>query len=343
MAHDRPLPDRSAQPRRRPRVTAADVAQAAGVSRSAVSRAFTPGAYLDEDKRQRILKTAMDLGYRPNALAASLQGAATDLVGVVVGELSNPYDSEWLTALVSALNTSGKWPIVLGGQAEGLDESVTSILSYPLDALIVRGGSLDETLIDNCTKLNIPVIFSGRVISHPAIDCVACRNHMGMAQAVTLLLESGRRHIGYIGGPPALSSEQERLAGVVERLAEAGLTLTAQVTSDYSFDGGRSAMRRLLQDTSPDAVICANDAMALGALSFARNVKNLTVPSDLAIVGFDDIAMAAWAEFDLTTVRNPLHETVDEVLRLLEGRLANPQKPGEVVMIHPELVKRGTH
>ncbi|MDW3181845.1 LacI family DNA-binding transcriptional regulator [Roseobacter sp.] len=343
MAHDRPLADRAAQPRRRARVTAADVAEAAGVSRSAVSRAFTPGAYLDADKRQLVLKTAMDLGYRPNALAASLQGAATDLVGVVVGELSNPYDSEWLAALVSALNASGKWPIVLGGQAEGLDESVTSILSYPLDALIVRGGSLGEALIDNCTKLNIPVIFSGRVISHPAIDCIACRNHMGMVQAVTLLLESGRRRIGYIGGPPTLSSEQERLAGVVERLAEAGLTLAAQVTSDYSFDGGQSAMRALLQDTSPDAVVCANDAMALGALSFARNCRNLTVPEDLAIIGFDDIAMAAWAEFNLTTVRNPLAKTVDEVLRLLEGRLANPQKPGEVVMIDPDLVKRGTH
>ena len=343
MTRDRPPQDRATLPRRPHRVTAADVAKAAGVSRSAVSRAFTPGAYLDDDKRQRVLETAMDLGYRPNALAASLQGAATDLVGVVIGELGNPYDSEWVAALVLALNASGKWPIFLGGPASGLEASVTSILRYPLDALIVRGGSLGETLIDNCSKLNIPVIFSGRVISHPAIDCVACRNQDGMAMAVQLLLEGGRRTFGYIGGPSALSSETERLQGVQEKLAEADLKLAAQVTSDYSFSGGRGAMQQLLAQADLDAVVCANDAMALGAMSFARSDGHLSVPEDLAVVGFDDIAMASWPEFGLTTVRNPLDKTVAEILRLLEDRLATPHRPGEVVMIEPELIKRQSH
>lgn len=331
------------QSKRPHRITAAQVAAAAGVSRSAVSRAFTPGAYIDDDKRDLILKAALELGYRPNALAASLQGARTNLVGIVAGKRSNPYDGEWIVRLVAELNAADKWPIVLGGNGEATEQDVLSVLRYPLDALIVRGGSVGPEVIENCAKLNIPVILSGRIVAGENIDCVKCRNEEGTQIATDLLLKQGRRRFAYIGGPAGWNSAQERLTGVKTRLAADGLELLAERNSDYSFDGGAAALRDILSERSIDALICGNDAMAMGALSHARHQTTLRVPQDLSIIGFDDIAMANWPEFSLTTLRNPQEDTVREILRLLEARLNDPGKPGEVVWIEPELVPRGTH
>ncbi|MEO0913006.1 MAG: LacI family DNA-binding transcriptional regulator [Pseudomonadota bacterium] len=337
-------PEAPATPPKRPRrVTAQDVATAADVSRSAVSRAFTPGAYLDAAKRELVLRTALQLGYRPNALAASLQGARTNLVGIIAGDIGNQYDSELVAHLVARLNEADKWPLVLGGAEAVTEQSVMSVLSYPLDALIVRGGSIDTALFSNCAKLNIPVIFSGRVVEGPFIDSVCCRNAEGTARAVDLLLARGRRRFGFIGGPAAWSSVQERLAGVERQLARAGLPLIVRCEADYRFAGGSNATRGMLAQHPLDAIICANDAMALGALSVARNEAGRSVPEDLSIIGFDDVTLAAWPDFNLTTLRNPQARTVTELLRLLDARLTDPEKPSETVLIDPILMERGTH
>ena len=267
--------DRSSQKttgsRRGRRVTASDVAKAAGVSRPAVSRAFTPGAYLDDAKRERILQTALKLGYRPNALAASLHGTSANLVGVVVGDLNNHYDAEFVARLVSRLNGANKWPIVLGGEDTVTKQSILSILNYPLDALIIRGGSIPSSLISDCEKLSIPLIFSGYVVEAPFTDCVCCRNEAGASMAVDRLLKRGRKSFGFIGGPQTRTSSNERLSGLTSRLREAGLDLTAVVHSDYTYEGGSKAARIMLGNHELDAIISANDAMALGALSAARS------------------------------------------------------------------------
>lgn len=336
--------DQLSRAARRPRrVTAEDVAKAAGVSRTAVSRAFNPDSYLDPEKRERVMKTALDIGYRPNALAASLQGTRTDLVGVIAGHLGNPYDNEFVSALVAALNGADKWPLVLGGQETVTDHAILSVLRYPLDALVIRGGSLSPQITATCEKLNIPMIFAGHRGSHPRSDSVICDNRAGMAMAVDLLHGTGRRRIGYLGGPADWSSETERLAGVVAQLSTRGTGLVGHDHADYTFEGGRRAARTLLRAQKLDALICANDAMALGALACARHDLAVAVPDALAIIGFDDMSIARWPEFRLTTVRNPIGEAVEQILRLLEMRLAHPQRPGERVTISPRLMARKTH
>ncbi len=323
-------------------MTAQDVADAAGVSRSAVSRAFSKTAYLDSDKRARVMETAKRLGYRPNALAASLQGLHTNLVAIVAGDLGNAYDAEFAGALVAALNAAGKWPLVLSGSDRVTQQSIRSVLRYPLDALIVRGGSLPTPAFENAAQLSIPVIYSGRVEIAPLVDCVCCENQAGARLAIDAMLAKGRRRFGYIGGPPDWSSERERLAGVQAALSDAGLTLSAQIQADYTRKGGRAAAQTLLAAHDLDALFCANDAMALGALSAARDAGS-RVPQDLSIIGFDDMRLAAWPEFELSTIRNPISATVAEILRLLDARLADPTRAGEIVMIPPEFVARNTH
>ena len=337
-----PRPDSSG--RRPRRVTAADVAEMAGVSRSAVSRAFTQGAYLDEEKRSRILRSALQLGYQPNAMAAAMTGIRSNLVALVSGGLEGELDSMMTARLVTELNASNRWPILVGGRDALSEEGLLSILRYPLDALIVRGGSVSPALVERCVKLNIPIIVSGHVTPEEGTDCVCCRNREATAQATELLLKRGRQRFAYIGGPPDWFSDRERRLGMTERLARAGLEPVVTEHGDYSYEGGREAARRLVgQDSAVDAIICANDAMAIGALTYLRHEAGIDVPGEVSLIGFDDITIAAWPEFNLTTLTNPVEETTREILRLLERRLSHPDSPREVVRVASTLRIRATH
>lgn len=324
------------------RITAEDVARQAGVSRSLVSRAFTEGAYIDPDKREKVLLAAQELGYSPNALAAGLQGARSNLVAIFVGQMPNEYDKEVVAKLVIGLNSIGKWPIVIGGTQKVAREAVDKVLRYPLEAMILRSGSLDEDIVRACGKLNIPVISSGRVLTLPGVDNICCRNQEGMAKATRLLLDRGRRRFGFIGGPESFASSLARRSGVLESLAVAGLPLVAEEMGAFTVQSGFEAARRIVKSTQIDALVCANDAMAIGALT-ALSEQGLKAPEHVSVVGFDDISMAAWPGFALTTVRNPIEELVTAVVELLQRRTTQPNAPGQTIYLETDLVLRNSH
>lgn len=330
-------------PQMRPRrVTAQDVAEAAGVSRSAVSRAFTKGAYLDDEKRDAVLKAARKLGYRPNALAAGLQGGRSHLVAIFVGDMRNAYDSEVITKLVGRLNTMNKWPVLIDGGGASAKDALGDVFRFPLDALIMRAGSMEPQVAEQCAKLNIPVISSGRILSGDQLDNICCRNADGSAAATRLLVEKGRCNIAYIRGPESYSSSQEREDGMRHVLNETGLAPVTVEQGDYTVESGYEAAKRILDHHDIDALQCANDAMAIGALGLMRE-RGIPVPDALSVVGFDDISMASWPGVNLTTVRNPIDATVDHIVDLLERRLSDPDKSPEVAYIDPSMVLRGTH
>lgn len=256
------------------RATAQTVADLAGVSRSAVSRAFTPGAYVDSEKRRRILKVAAEAGYQPNALAAGLKGGRSNLVAVFVGNMRSPYDSAFVGELAQALSRQKKWPILIDGPEARTDQGLRELLRYPLDALILRGGSMTEEIVDKCARFGIPMISSGRPIEGPRVDNVCCRNADGMRMITDLLLGQGRRRFGYLSGPEEFYSSSRRRSGVLNALDQAGLRLVAEQPTDYSVDSGFDAAHRLLSTGRLDALICANDATAIGALSAAREMSD---------------------------------------------------------------------
>ncbi len=324
------------------RVTAQAVADAAGVSRSAVSRAFTPGAYLDAEKRIKIMRMADRMGYQPNALAAGLKGGRSHLVAVFVGNKRSTYDSEFVNRLVGRLNALNKWPILIDGSGESAESAMDQVLRYPLDALILRGGSMPGALVEQCSKFGVPMISSGRIVDAAGIDNVCCKNADGMTIATRVLLDKGRTQFGFIAGAAEFGSSDDRRAGVVNTLAAAGLSLIAEEVGDFTVGSGYEAAQKLLRENSLDALICANDASAIGALTAAREL-GVDVPETLSIVGFDDIEMAGWPAFNLSTINNPIDLSVEHVITLLEKRLAEPAKASETLLIEPFFVPRGTH
>lgn len=337
--HDGGEDRRGGKPRR---VTAQAVADAVGVSRSAVSRAFTQGAYLDNAKRKAILQMAAQMGYQPNALAAGLQGGSSHLVAIFMGNTRNPYDAMFVSQLVRALNDLNKWPILIDGGGKRAAAAIDEIMRFPLDALILRGGSMSEDIVAHCARFGIPSISSGRPIHASGVDNVCCDNALGCKRVTELLLAGGRRRFGLISGPEDFYSAEKRKAGVLEVLAAAGLTLNCEVYGDYTVESGHAIATNLLRANDVDALICCNDAMAIGALTAAREL-GLQVPKDLAVVGFDDVEMSGWPVFNLTTVCNPVDAAVREIIRLLERRLATPDKADEQVFLEPHVVARGTH
>ena len=324
------------------RVTAADVAKRAGVSRSAVSRAFTDGAYLAPAKRALIEAAAQELGYRPNAMAAGLQGRRSNLIAIFVGEMANEYDKEVAAKLISGLNEAGKWPIVIGGSGDAARDAVNNVLRYPLEAMILRSGSLSTDISEACGKLGIPVIASGRVLDAAGVDNVCCRNHEGMAKGTELLIQRGRTRFGYIGGPAGFGASAERKSGVIETLDMSGFALHADATGAFTVQSGYDAVMSMKNCAALDALICANDAMAIGALGALRE-RGRTVPEDISVIGFDDISMAKWPSIQLTTLRNPINGLVSSILDLLDRRQSNPDKASEMIWLDAEVILRATH
>lgn len=323
------------------RVTADDVAVRAGVSRSAVSRAFTDGASIQPDKRAHILAVADDLGYRPNMMARSLTGGATGLIAVVVGSISSPYESWFLDILSQDIRRRGLWPLLVPvSPGQEVEPALDHALAYQVDGAVIAAGSVNRKLAEHCTAKGAPIVVVGRVLEGGGADSVCCDNRAGMAMIAGRLAATARRRIAWIGGRMEAFSNVERYEGLIAALATHGLALTDSRSGDYSVDSGMmQALALLTGPDRPDAIVCGNDAMAIGAIAAARRL-GLRIPEDVAIAGFDDIPAAAWEPYSLTTVANPVAETVREALDLLACRIAGDTGPVSTIRLPPAFRQR---
>ncbi|HCR99045.1 MULTISPECIES: LacI family DNA-binding transcriptional regulator [Halomonas] len=323
------------------RVTADDVAQAAGVSRAMVSRAFTPGASVSAKKREHVLAVAQALGYRPNLIARGLTGRSTGLIAVVAGEISRPYEAWLLEHLVFELSSRGYQPLLLPALRGGnVTEVIDHALAYQVEGAIVAAGSVSREIADRCRASGAPLVLIGRVLESSGADAVCCDNIKGMHLLVDRLVQQGRRRIAWLGGTEDTFSDQERRLGVEQALSHHGLALMAVHRGDFSLQSGLNEGLALLDaGQSLDAIICANDAMALGVVEAAAQ-RGMRVPDEIAVTGFDDVPGAAWGRCPLTTVRNPVQETALEALRLLEARVKTPTRATQVVRVGVTLVER---
>ena len=330
------------EPRRR--ITASDVARAAQVSRVAVSRTFTPGASVSEQTRSKVLQAAEQLGYRPNALARNLNKSSSDLVAFVAGFQDNLYDASLFDLLLNTLQKEGQRVLhVHVGASTDVSAALLAALDYPVAAVILAAGSIDASTVTACLRLNAPIIVTGSAAHLDTVDSVLGDNNDGMRLVVEHLLARGRRSIACINGPRNITASQERYAALVRHLGRRGMQPVAAVNTAFTVKGGFSAALELLAgEVKPDALVCANDAIAIGALNAARYQLGLTVPDELAIIGYDDVAAAAWPCVDLSTIKNPIDERVAHLGELLKRRIAEPQAAPVHIKITPELVIRST-
>lgn len=322
------------------KVTARDVAAAAGTSVAAVSRAFAANGAITLCLRDRILSIAADLGYQPPVTRA-LSRLTTGTITLVAGDLDNPFYPMATNALSQAIVARGR-RMVLHPVSPGheVDTVMEQILTFPSDAVIVTSALMSSRIARACRDRRLPVVLFNRVQPDARMTAVTCDNHGGGRMVAQRFLETGRRRIALIGGKKNTSTHLERTRGFVDWLEEAGNGLAASLAGNFDYATSRQAVRTLLTARpAPDAIFCVNDVMALAAIDAAREL-GLSVPADVAIIGFDDVAMADWAAYRLTTVRQPVVQMAAEALDLVEAQLADPAADGTIRVLPVELVLR---
>jgi DNA-binding LacI/PurR family transcriptional regulator len=303
--------------RRRP--TSYDVARLAGVSQSAVSRAFNPDATASAEMREKVRLAAATLGYRPNALARAVNRQSSKVVGLVLSTETARHFPDVTLALTRSLGDRGFATMLFtpSDRAEALSV-VEHILNYRNDGVIAAGLMPDEA-VRLLEAADVPVILYNRTSATPACS-VSCDHFGSGAMIGRRLVELGHRHIAVIDGPEESSVARERAAGVVHGIGDAGWCRIIRKVGDYSYASGARAMREL-GDVAVTAVVAISDTMALGAHDVAVGPLGLDVPRDLSIVGFDGIASAEWLHYRLTTVAQPVARMAHAAVELLEGRI----------------------
>lgn len=309
--------------KRPPPPSAHDVARLAGVSQAAVSRAFTPGASIAAQTRDKVLEAAKALGYRPNLLARSLIKGSSGIVGLVIGTPSYPFFLGALDALSVRLSKAGKHILVYTAEERApADGPVEDLLNYRVDALLLMAVGLSPELAEQCRAEGVPVISFGRnAAGLGAVASVVGDNVGGSAKIAEHLLAQGYRRLALMAGSQQTSSGREREAGFVDYLAAQGLTVQRAVGEFRRQEAFAAARSLLSRSPRPDAIFCANDDMALAAIEAARYEFGLEIGRELGVAGFDDIEQSAWPSFDLTTYSLPVDLMIERTAGML---LAEP-------------------
>jgi len=323
-------------------VSAQSVAELAGVSRSAVSRAFTPGASIAPETLARVHEAAATLGYQVNDLARGLLANRSRLVGLVTSDADSPFRAQMIAALSQSLIERGNVPAIIniGATAEDIANASRQLLRYRAEATVFLSGSPPESLVEVTRRNGQPLILINR--AETGLDSGHCDDRDGAQQAFEALRMTGAVRfavLNKVNPSPSLAAREQAFA---EFAAASGFKSKTARAGHSDYDGGREAARRLLARGSvPDAIFCVNDLMAFGALDHLRGA-GLCVPDDVSVIGFDDVPIAAWASYKLTTLRQDARHIAREVVSILDRRIADPDSPPMSVYFQVELVVRET-
>ncbi|MET1153742.1 substrate-binding domain-containing protein [Arthrobacter sp.] len=324
-------------------VTSRDVAELAGVSQATVSRVMSSSSKLAPATRARVQAAMKTLGYVPHAGAQAMKTRRTNTIGVVVADLANPFYAEVLDELTRELDLAGFRVVIWNAGGGSHEDALKAIGEHAVDGVIFTTATEDSLELQAAVEKNSPIVLINRVVDGLDCDQVTSTNTAGGAAVAEYLLANGKTRVAFIGGTENASTSRDRGRGFLGRMAEQGHA----VPEDLRFQGGFShdMSARIMTDLlgradRPQAVFCANDHMAFGALDALRANRVLT--QDCWVIGYDDVEMAAWDSFSLTTVRQPSREMARAGARLLLERIHSPELPHRRVNFNCDLIVRGS-
>ena len=292
----------------------------AGVSQSAVSRCFKPGASVSKATYQRVMQAARDLDYIPNAAARSLCTRRSNLVAVILWEQAIASHPAIVTELTHQFALRGMRAVLftLASEAD-IDNTLATLWQYQVDGAVVA-ARLGDVHIAEFTRRALPFLLFNRFASDE-VNTVACDNHAAARVLAARLANAGHKRFALVTGPADSSVAHDRRRGVCERLAELGLPTPLLVAGQFDYASGARAMReiRARSEVLPDVVVCTNDMMAIGCIDTARAEFGLSIPRDLSVTGFDGIASSSWLCYNLTTMRLPIADMALAAADLFAG------------------------
>ena len=315
-------------------ITLRDVALLAGVSQSAVSRTFTPGASVAAATRIRVQDAARMLGYRPNAIARTLTTRRSRMIGVVVSYMQSQFYPLVIEKLSQALRHHGYQVLLFvsdrneSGRPD-LDDKLQDVMQYQVDGLVLLSVTVSLALALECQATGVPVVLFNCEAPVNGVSSVASDNVEGGRLAARALIDAGCRRIAYIAGV------ETALTQIVE--------LFGRAVGHYSYDGARRAARELCTvATPPDGIFVANDHMAIAVMDTLRSELGLSVPQDVAIVGFDNVPQSAWSAYGLTTIEQDAGQLVRTTVEVLLQGIDSHSLPSREAIVPVRLIRRQT-
>lgn len=325
------------------RPTIIDIAASAGVSKSLVSLVMRGAQNVSLEKRQLVLATAAELGYRPNGVARALVQRRSMLLGVILSDLHNPFFAEVIDGVQAEAGANSYSTImsVVDQREHAERRALDTLLELRIDGLILASPMLETSGITLASK-EVPVVLVARRSRITSVDSVSNDDPTGAGLVVNHLADLGHRRIAHIDGGGGAGAA-ERRKGYERSMAKRGLEDCVQIVAgSYTDEGGRQGIAALFDGPQrPTAVFVANDLAALGALS-ALDERGLRVPEDVSVVGYDNTALAAVSQIHLTTVDQPRPDMGRTAVKLLLERLTAKRDVARHVLIPPTLVIRGT-
>jgi len=324
------------------RATIYDVAERARVSIATVSRVLNGRAKVTDETRARVMEAVEALNYRPSPVARGLAMRTTSVLALFHQNFQTNYAAQIISGAESEAAASGY--ALLAIQIEGKDWGELMRMPGRADGVIVTGSPDNESFLQALALGGTPTVLLGHSRQDLKMDGVVPDNRQGTVAALEHLAAHGRTRIAHIAGPEWSTNAIERVQLYQETMARLGLTVPEGYiqNGEFSFVGGGKAMQRLLAlSERPDAVFAANDMMAMGAMQ-AVGEHGLSVPEDVAIIGFDGLEAGEYMTPPLTTVFQPIEDIGREAVRLVLWRLENPDAPVREELVRTELIVRGS-
>lgn len=321
-----------------------EVSQLANVSLATVSRVINDNPQVSDKTRQKVLDAMKALDYRPNSMAQSLASNRTNSVGIMVSELHGPFFGQMMAGIEAELRKAGKHVIITTGHSEEDKEKdgIEFLMSRNCDALILHVEAVSDEYLIKLSKGNIPIFLMSRLVEELDTHCISLNNELGGYLAAKAIIEKGHTDIAYIAGPQFKADSKDRLAGHKRALIESDIAFNDALyfEGDFKETGGRNGIKQIIKNKQPfTALICANDEMASGAMTYARE-HGFALPEDLSIIGFDNIIFARHIYPKLTTIENPVNEMGHMAARLVLNNIYQKNKFTIKHHFEPSLITR---
>jgi len=325
-------------------VTSFDVARLAGVSRSAVSRAFTPGTSISEKTRKKVYQAASELGYRVNLVARGLNKQRTDLVGIIASRMANPHRAAQIDALAKNLLREGFRPMLFSiDDGMNTEQLISILLNYRVSGIVITSDAPPAKICEECARMRVPLVLMDRGDVLPFVDHVGGDNSKGGRLVADALIAAGRRNLLVLKRKKPVYSVNSRITAFVARAAERGLDVEILPVDDYDYDSGLAAAPDVARHRARGAgVFCPTDFTALGLLDGLRSRHHVRIPEEISLIGYDDIPQAAWEFAQMTTIRQPTDEFAKVVADLLKARIKTPDAPPINRILDVALVRRAS-
>lgn len=302
------------------------------------------GASVSTETRRKVEKAAKELGYEPNALAASLTTGRTKLIGLVSNAYRNPVFLEIFDLFTRTLQSKDLRPLLVNLSDEtDAKASMRMLRRYSVDGIIVASSTFPPSFHSALQKADVPIVHAfGRHRPSPDVHVVSVDNFLNGQLAARTFYERGYRRVGFMGGPEIASSTQDRLKGFLDQCGTYPDMLVSISHADaFAHHSGYNEMNRLLKCSPSEAYFCGDDALAIGAMAAIADA-GLKVPDNIGVLGVNDMEIAGWTNINLTTIKQPIKQIVETSVHQVVRLLGAPDTAPDSVAFESTLIERGT-